>query len=223
MSGLAEEDVDESAARVWAKRGLMAVAVIAASAGVVFVAKQLTAPPGAKQKQMAKIRIVPDTPPPPPPPKEERRPEPPKEAKQVNVERPKEPAREEVEQLKMEGQGSDDGLAGLAAGPVTSEYSGQVIGSADGSRFAWYKGVLQSQVQGALQRKEDLRNRDFRVVVRIWLAADGAVVRSELMGSTGDADLDQRVRTALAQLPPISERPPEGLPQPVTMRLISSS
>ena len=36
--------------------------------------------------------------------------------------------RSRPEQLKMEGQGSDDGLAGLAAGTVSQEYAGQKIG-----------------------------------------------------------------------------------------------
>lgn len=227
MSGLAEEEVEQAPWIVWAKRAGIAVLLLAVGAGVVWLGRGLSTPAGPQQRQMAKIRIVPDTPPPPPPPqKEEKRPEPPKDAREARVEQPREPTpQQEPEQLKMEGPGSADGLAGVAAGTVNNEYSGQVIGGGNGggSRFAWFKGVLQSQIQSALQRNEDLRKNDFRIVVRIWLSADGSVSRSELVGSTGDREVDNRVRTALAQLPPLSERPPEGLPQPVTMRLISRS
>lgn len=222
MSGLAEEELEQAPWIVWAKRVGIALALLVVGVGVVILGRELSTPMGPKQKQMAKIRIVPDAPPPPPPPKEEKRPDPPKEAKEIKVEQPKEATPQEAEQLKMEGQGSDSGLAGLAAGSVRSEYDGQKIGG-DGNRFAWFKGVLQSQIQSALQKNDKLRTSDYRIVVRLWLATDGSVSRSELAGSTGNSDLDDRLRMALSQLPPLTERPPEGLPQPVTMRLTSRS
>jgi protein TonB len=222
MSGLAEEEFDDKPWLTWAKRGGIVLLLVVVGIGIVMVARQLSSKSSPQQKQMAKIRIVPDTPPPPPPPpREEKRPEP-KETKEVKVEQPKPDQPQEAQQLKMEGQGSDNGLAGVGAGTVNSEYNGQKIGG-DGGRFNWFKGVLQRYVQSALQNDTRLRKDEYRVVVKLWLQPDGSVSRAELVGSSGSNDIDERLRLGLAGLPPMSERPPEGLPQPITMRLTSRS
>lgn len=222
MSGLAEEELEQSLATIWAKRGGAALLLALMLLGVVHLARELAAPAATQQKQMAKIRIVPETPPPPPPPKEEKKPEPPKEVKENRVEPPKEqpPQPQEAQPLKMEGQGSDTGLAGLQAGAVQNDYIGQKLGDG-GNRFSSYLGMLQQELNRALQKVDQLRTADYRVVVRVWVGADGSVSRAELAGSTGNADIDERLRQALAVVPPLRERPPDGMPQPVRLRLTS--
>jgi protein TonB len=228
MSGLAEDEVEQAAWVVWAKRGGGLLLLLAVIAGVVLLARQMSKSTSAPQRQTARIAIVPNTPPPPPPPpKEEKKVEQKENPKQVDADRPKPVAQQPDEQIKMEGAGSDTGLAGIGAGKVTSDYSGQKIGGgggdAAGSRFAWYKAVVQQMVQTALQKNNKLRSTNYRVIVKIWLGADGVVSRAELSDSTGNPDMDERLRTALSQLPPFGERPPEGLPQPITMRLTTRS
>lgn len=218
MSGLAESELDQAPWVVWAKRGGGSAMIVLAIAGIWFLAKNLATPMSAPQKQMAKIRIVPETPP-PPPPKEEKRPEP-KEVKENKVEQQKEqPKPMEAEALKMEGQGSDRGLAGVAAGSVSNDYIGQKIG--DGNRYASYLGLIQIELNRALQKIEKLRTAEYRVIVRVWLSPDGTVTKAELASSSGNPDVDERLRSALAQLPPLREQPPEGMPQPVRVRLTS--
>lgn len=230
MAGLAEDDIGGSPARIWAKRAGLLGLIVLFVGGAWLLVRQFMEAPSAPKRQVARISIVPNTPPPPPPPpKEEKRVEPKEPQKQVEVQQPKPAAEAPAEQqLKMEGQGSDAGLAGVGAGKVTAEYAGQPLGpriggSDGGARFAWYKGVIQQVIQRELQKNAALRKGSYRVVVRVWLRPDGSVERSELSDSTGDRDLDQRIRAALTELPPLSERPPEGLPQPVTMRLTSRS
>ena len=220
MSGLAEDELTQAGWVVWAKRGGGVALLILVLAGVAFLAKELSAPSSAQQKKMAKIRIVPDTPP-PPPPKEEKKPEPPKEVKENKLEPPKEqpPTPQEAEQLKMEGQGSDNGLAGLAAGTVRSDYIGQKLG--EGNRFSGYLGLVQQELNRALQKIEKLRTADYRVIVRLWITPDGTVSRAELASSSGSQELDERLQKILAQLPPLRERPPADMPQPVKVRLTS--
>lgn len=223
MPGLAEEELAQPPWQLWGKRLGIGLLFIVVGVGVVLLARQFSFKPSQQQKQMAKIHIVPDTPPPPPPPpKEEKRPEPPKETKEMKIEQPKQEQPVPTEQLKMEGAGSDQGLAGLSSGPVKSEYDGQRIGDA-GNRLAWFKGVYQRYVQSALQADARLRKDEYRIVVRLWLLPDGAVSRAELTASTGNVDTDERLRTALLALPPLGERVPEGLPQPVVLRLTSRS
>jgi periplasmic protein TonB len=218
MSGLAETELDQAGWVIWAKRGGGAVLMLLLVVGIWFVAKTLSAPSTPHQRQIAKIRIVPDTPPPPPPPKEEK-PQP-KEVKETKIEQPKDqPKPMEAEPLKMEGQGSDKGLAGVAAGTVSSDYIGQKLG--DGNRYARYMATIQLELNRALQKVDKLRSADYRVIVHLWLNPDGTVTKAELADSTGNADLDERMRKVLAQLPPMRERPPEDMPQPVRVRLTS--
>lgn len=221
MAGLAEDDIAEAPWKSWAKRGLLALVLAAVAAGVVLVARQLTSQPGPQQKQMAKIRIVPDTPP-PPPPKQERPPDPPKEvkeAKEIKVDQPKPAQAPPTEQLKMEGDASADGLAGVIGGAVTQEYAGGPLGRGGG----WYGGVIERELQRMLARDERIRGMEFRVVLKLWLGPDGQLQRFEIAQSSGDAKADAAVRQALAELPALHERPPEGLPQPISLRITSRS
>lgn len=231
MSGLAEAEVDISPLALWGRRVGLFVVVVLVLLGIYLLARQLMRPVPHNAKQTAKITIVPDTPPPPPPPpKEEKKPEPPKESpKEVKLEQPKQeqqPKPQESEQIKMEGPGSDNGIAGVAAGAVEKDYAGQKIGG-DGSgggadRFGYFRGTVQAHIQRALQRDVRLKGKEYRVVVRFWFNHDGSL-RAELADSTGDDSLDGQLRAALTALPPLAEAPPEGLPQPARVRLTSRS
>lgn len=230
MAGLAETELDQSPLVLWMKRGMIALVIGALIAGAVLLVSKLTKPSAAPSRQ-AKIKlVVPDTPPPPPPPpKEEKKPEPPKDSpKEVKIEQPKTeaPPQQPAETLKMEGAGSDNGIAGIGSGTVQNDYVGQKIGSEStggGDRFKWYGGLIQAQIQAALARNAKLRGRDYRVNVRVWLLPNGTVERAELAASSGNEEVDEQVRLALAEMPPLSERPPEGLPQPVKLRVTSRS
>jgi TonB family protein len=213
---------------VWAKRGGIALGLAGALWGAVHLVMQLMKPTGAPERQTARIAIVPNTPPPPPPPpKEEKKVEQKENPKQAEIDRPKPVQQPPDEQIKMEGQGSDSGLSGITAGAVTKDYEGQKIGGGGGdgagSRFAWYKLVVQQYVDSALQKNSKLRSNNYRVVVKIWLGPDGSVTRTELTDTTGNPDMDGQLRTALSQLPAFGEKPPDGLPQPIVMRLTTRS
>lgn len=230
MSGLAEDEVDRSPFVLWAKRLGGAVFVSAALAGMWFLVKNLAKPTTGPARQVAKITIVPNTPPPPPPPKDEKHPEPPKESpKEVKIEQPKQeqpPQPQQAEQLKMEGQGSDTGLAGLAAGAVSQEYAGQKIGG-DGTpggasnrmQFSVFTNALQRHLQEQLARNRKLRDADYRMVVKVWLDRVGVIERVEVANSSGNREMDEAIRTALADISAMRQAPPDDLPQPVRVRI----
>jgi TonB family protein len=220
VSGLAEEEVEQAAWVVWARRVGGALLLVVALGGVVLLARELGSSPGPQQRQMAKIRIVPETPPPPPPPREEPKREPPKDVKEVKVEQPRQAPPAPTEQLKMEGEASDNGVAGLIAGSVTRDYAGGPLG---GSRFAWYGDLMQQEVRQVLAKNPKLRSGDYTVVVKIWVTSEGRVSRVELVSGSGKGDTDDLIRAALAELPPMRERPPEDMPWPVKLRVTSRS
>ncbi len=223
MSGLAEEDIGVSP---WRRRVRIAgaiVLVILIIAAVVVMLSGLSAGGKPQARQVTRITVMPDTPPPPPPPpREEPRPEPPKdsprepEPEQPRVDQTPDP---QPEQLKMEGA-AGEGSSPFASGTVLNEYRGGEIGSGGGGlAYAFYTAQLQRHLQGQLARVQSLRRQDYRIVVRVWLAADGSFARLELDGSSGDGGIDEALRTAFAGLSPMTARPPAEMPQPIKVRI----
>ena len=218
MSGLAEEELDQPPAGRWlriAGGGLLAVLAIGVA---VFLLKNLGGSGPVQKKQVTRITVLPDTPPPPPPPKEE--PKQPKETRDVKVEQPKPVEMPQAEQLKMEGQ-AGEGSSPFAAGAVRNDYIGGAIGSGKGgmAQFAFFSNALQRHVQEELARNRKVKLGDYRVMVNIWIAADGTIRRAELAGSTGSADTDSALRTALTEIGPMRTGVPDNLPQPIKLRI----
>jgi len=184
--------------------------------------------PSAPSRQVTKISIIPDTPPPPPPPpREEKRPEP-KEQKDVKVEQPKpvEAPPQQAEQLKMEGA-AGDGPSAFASGDVTNEYKGGDIGSTIGGapakpnrmQYAFYTNALQRHIQDELARNRNVKQIDYRVVVKVWLGRDGSIQRAVLDDSTGDDKADSALSAALADMRAFRDAPPADMPQPIRLRI----
>jgi protein TonB len=181
-------------------------------------------------KAAPKISLIPMTPP-PPPPKEEKKPEPPKEQKEVKEmpAAPKDaPPAPPSQELKMDGP-AGDGPSAFSAGKITSDDISNV-GKAPAvapaavpatglfSPFGGYANQLKSEVQRLLQRNKDLRTQSYRIEVRIWLGKDGSLQRHELVGSTGDTELDALIGQTLAATKAFSQ-PPDRMPQPIRLRI----
>ncbi len=217
------------------RRGGRWIARIALAAGlccfvgvVAWSACALMADKKTTRKQIVQISLLKPPPPPPrpPPPPEQKRPEP--EAKQeVKVPEPEQPqpadeAPPPSEQLGLDadGNGSGDGF-GLAAkkgGRDITTIGGEGGG---GSQFAWFTGLVQSELQEQLQKNSKLRGADYKVVLRVWFGRDGRLARYELAGSSGNPQIDQNLRLALDEMPRLKQAPPESMPQPVKLRVTS--
>ncbi|MFN0316743.1 MAG: TonB C-terminal domain-containing protein [Burkholderiales bacterium] len=178
-----------------------------------------------KKRSVQEISLVRPPPPPPPPKPEEKLPEPEvKEEVKIPEDQP-EPENQQAEQpppgeqLGVDAQGSGNGDSfGLLGKPGGRDVT--TIGGGD--KFAWYAGVLRAQLQKALARNDKLRGAEFKVIVRVWVEADGTVKKAELMDSTGDSEKDKKIQLALAEIPPLRDTPPADLPQPIRFRLSST-
>lgn len=207
--------------RAYAPVAGIAVAVLLVVGGLAwFVVQGMGEPAAPAKKTVQQITVIkppppPDTPPPPPPPPEE----------EVEIDEP-EPTPEvaEAEQPPIGEQlGLDaDGSAGGDAFGLLARRGGRdlLAGGGEGG-FGWYSNVLKGDLIGRLSEIRDIRKDRYSVSVRLWLAPDGRVERYSLVGSTGKPDLDRDLQAALASLDRVSERPPEGLPQPVRLRIVS--
>ena len=213
--------------------GLVIVVLVLAGYGAKLWFDSKSAAP----RKPPKISLIPTTPPPPPPPpKEEKRPEPPKEIKEVKVQ-PLEPKNEPPpdQSLKMEGAAGDAPSA-FAGGKVVSEDMGKVgnpgvIGGTGGASasargtvqdpFNTYATAVKGELQRNLARRAELKRRRYGVEINLWVAGDGRLTRFEVLGSSNDDDTDAAIRNALAALGSFSEAPPPNMPQPLRLRIVA--
>ena len=216
-------DKNESQALVWVKRIVGIIVALLVIGGLIYGVKSLMSGGQVAKKQVTTIKLIPDTPPPPPPPPPK---EPPKEQvkeqpKEIKVEQPKPAETPPAEQLKMEGP-AGDGPSAFAAGPVSNDYKGgevKTIGSDGGVKFNWYAGLVKSQIETALEKDEKITQGQYKLIVSVWLKANGDLEKIEVVQSDALPEINQSIRTALDNMPAMRELPPEGMPQPIKLRI----
>ncbi|MFA5240795.1 MAG: TonB family protein [Sulfuricella sp.] len=158
---------------------------------------------------------------PPPPKPEEKPPEPEKqEIKQdVNIPEPQQDAQPDEpppgQSLALDAAGTA-GTDGFGLGANKGGKS--LIGGGGGSRFGWYTGTIQQAIQDAMTRNQP--KGEFRAIVKLWVNSDGSIKRYELAGSSGKAEIDSAIESALERLKGLKE-PPEDMPQPIKLRISS--
>lgn len=221
-----------SSVRLWTKRLLIALLILAVLAGIGYGLKKLFASGPTQKKQITTVKLLPDTPPPPPPPPPK---EPPKETpKEQPKEAPKEPEPKPVEappaeNLKMEGA-AGDGPSPFQAGAVNNEYKGgdvttgpKIGGKKNMAAFAWFTGKIDGQIKKVLAAEPELAKAKYQIEVRVYLNARGDIERAELLDSSGNAETDALLRKVLAKIPPLGESAPEDMPRKVVIRVTSQN
>ncbi|NVO17598.1 MAG: TonB family protein [Rhodoplanes sp.] len=99
--------------------------------------------------------------------------------------------------------------------PTTALPSNLPTNTASPHVVARYYGRIQGALRQAFCFDAHTRPSDYRVAVSFWIAASGTVSRVEILGSTGDSDLDSAVDDKIRGLP--IGAPPPGFAQPVTL------
>jgi protein TonB len=169
-------------------------------------------------------------PPPPPPPRklEEKPPEPPKVREEIKIDTPRPVDEPKVADeapapgplgLDAPGSGPGDGF-GLAARPGGRDIT--LGGGGGGLGFSMFANGAARHIAQELARVEQLRHVEYRVEVRVWIAKDGRIERAEMAGSSGDARTDALIREGLSRMTALRGPVPEGLPQPLRVRVTSS-
>ncbi|MBV8125336.1 MAG: hypothetical protein JO370_14825 [Paucibacter sp.] len=219
---------------------LVAVVVAAAVLGLLLAGRYLRELLGKSEgpKKPPKISLVaPPPPPPPPPPKFEKKPDPPKEQKEIKVpqpvpqQSPQPPA--PSQDLKMDGP-AGNGPSAFSSGGITSEDLSHVGtgngGNGSGARtgmfnpFTNYANLAKGELQRFLNKKDALKHRRYSLEVHLWMTASGSTInRVELVGGTGDAETDDVIRQILAALPPMSQPAPTDMPMPIRLRITTGA
>jgi hypothetical protein len=86
---------------------------------------------------------------------------------------------------------------------------------AQGSRFV---SALQAGILATLCGNAQTRPGSYRIALELWISPNGAVQRTELIGSTGDAMRDALLGSVLQGVA-IDAVPPPGTPQPLIMAI----
>ncbi|SEL01657.1 outer membrane transport energization protein TonB [Nitrosovibrio tenuis] len=177
---------------------------------------------------LQQITLLKPPPPPPPPPPEQKPPEP---VVKEEVKLP-EPAPEPMDQADEPPPGPDLGIdaegtgSGDAFGLVGKKGGADLIGGgAKGNPWAWYDAIVNDAVnsafQEALAREKALKDKTYKVVVKMWIDATGKVTRTALVDKTGDLKVDELLKDVLQNLRALRDAPPADMPQPIKIRVTS--
>lgn len=198
---------------------------LAAAVLIALWLKDLLTPKGPVQKMKVQQITLVKPPPPPPPPPEQKPPEP-EIKEEVKVDQPEptpepQPAEAAPAPLNV-GEGAEGGIdVGGTRGVPTLAGSG----GGRGNPWGWYDAILNDAVndafQKALSREKALKDKNYKVIVKVWLDGAGRVTRAALVDSTGDIRADEVLKDALRDMRALREGPPADMPQPVKIRVTS--
>ncbi len=208
---------------------LIGLALALAIVVAVYMLQDLFKKPVQQKKQVQQITMIQPPPPPPPPPPEQKPPEPEPEVEKLPEPEPElepEPKPEEAQEPPGEDLGVDaDGTAGADGFGLVGKKGGRgLLGGSGGNAILWYGGQVKNALEEGLQKllDEKARNAAYTVYLKVWVNTDGSVNRVELAQASGNKDVDESMKAALAKLSfTLPKAPPENMPQPIKIRLTS--
>jgi hypothetical protein len=200
--------------------GFVAVAVLAAAAGIGQVIKG-DATPRKRVMDTVALKLVP--PPPPPPPKEPPPPPPPKMVEKQKIDPPqdKPEAPKPVDApppgpLALDAKGG----AGNDSFGLGGKLGGADYGPGGGSRFGHYSILMQGQLKRALAEYQKLSGVRYSGTVRLHLNASGGIVGVEVLRISSDnGEAGGLIQQAIATMASFSEAPPSEMPTTVVLKV----
>ncbi len=218
----------------WAPRLIVvAFLLLFLVAAVYFLRDIIFADDSHKKNVIHEISLIK---PPPPPKPEEKPPEPEVKKEEVKIPEPETPPppADQPDNAKQDEPppandlGLDaDGQAGSDSFGLGANKGGRsIIGGGGGNggggnRYGWYAGMIEKGIQDVLDKNKELAKDNYKVVIKVWVNKDGSVERFDLGGSSGNPETDKAIRTALKEMTRVKEPPPDGMPQPVKLRITS--
>lgn len=210
----------------WARWGVIVLCLAGATMLGLWLKELLGSDDPPPKRSLQQITLIKPPPPPPPPPEQK----PPEPVVKEEVKLP-DPAPEPMEKadepppgpdlgVDAEGTGDGDGF-----GLVGKKGGADLIGGARGNPWAWYDAIVNEAVnsafQDALSREQALKDKTYRVVVKVWIDTGGKVARVALVDKTGNPRVDELLEDVLQSLKALREGPPADMPQPLKIRVTS--
>lgn len=204
------EDDDESSGKL--KPIIFVAVVICLSVLIIwYVGGMLSQPIETPKKTVQEIKVI--RPPPPPPEVEEEPPPEPEVEEEVDIPEPEPEALPDVPDMEPPpgeqlGLDADGAAGGDAFGLVGRKGGRSLLGSGNGSRFAWYGKIVSSDLHERLNEDSKLRSKSYKVQCNLWLNRAGQITKFKMLNSTGDNELDARIKDVLNSIVSVSENPP---------------
>lgn len=185
--------------------------------------------PAPPRQEIVTITLPPPPPPPPPPKVEPPPPEdvPPPEEEMVMQDPvaedepppddtpPDAPPSDDLS-TGIAGNGPDMGLSSGGGG------SGRIGGNGrkgGGSKWGYYAAKVQNSIAAALRRNPSTKSATFSMQVKVWADSSGRITRAQLVGTSGNAAVDQAIKNQVLAGLQLPEPPPDGMPMPINMRI----
>jgi protein TonB len=192
------------------------VAVTTLGVGAIALMRSfLLSTPGQAKQVVQQIQLIRPPPPPPDLPPPEEKVEVPDPQQKPDPTPSNEPPPGERLGLDAEGSAGGDEF-GLAA-----RKGGRDLLASGGSAYAWYAGLLKSQIVDQLNSEQHARLGNYSVVVRVWIRDDGTVDRVRIAQSSGNRERDQAIEAALSRITRLPQAPPADMPEPISLRIVS--
>lgn len=204
---------------------ILVVAVLCGAIWFVSRDSKSTRKPVASSDMM-EITIAPPPPPPPPlpppPPPPENEPPPEEEMIEQEIVQDDEPPPEDA---------APEPPSDLDLGPGSKGGTGPSLGSrggngprknvlrGSGSKFGWYAAKVQSTIREALGRNTSTRSATMSLQVRVWADSSGRIIRAQLVGTSGNASVDQSIRNQVLTGLQLPQPPPADMPMPINLRI----
>lgn len=178
----------------------------------------------SRKQSLQQITLI--KPPPPPPPPE--KPPEPVVKEEIKLSEPEPEPMEQADEpppgpdlgIDAEGTGNGDGF-----GLVGKKGGADLIGGSRGNPWAWYDAIVNDAVssafQDALSREKALKDKTYKVVVKVWIDAGGKISRVVVVDKTGDPKVDELIKEVMQNLRALREGPPADMPQPLKIRVTS--
>ena len=165
-------------------------------------------------KPWRQVQVVQVIRPPPPPPEKTEQPLPKDEPEPVPDNEPA-PA---DQPLGIDAEGTAGGDAfGLAARSGGSD----LVGGSGSAPFAWYTNRIADAVRDRLSGLACAKGAKGSLSVHVVVDMEGKLKQVQLATSTGNDKVDQCIATGLTSMPPMNDRPPPGMPEQVTIKVVS--
>jgi len=210
--------------KAWMGRIAMVAGVVLVLVAAGMLIRHLIGGNQSKKHYVPQISLI--KPAPPPPPKEEKPPEPVKK-EEVKIDQPKpqdtpepksddnKPAGKDLAVDADATSGSDGfGMVAKRGGTDLLATGGGNGSGANRAQFSIFTSSAQQVLHEEIKKRLKVKNREYRVNYKIWLDSEGNIKRFELV-PTGTPEIDDDLRTALAEVRGLNLAPPPEMPQPL--------
>lgn len=192
------------------------IVVVVAGLLIMFVRNMMADKADGPQRPVAQIvKIVR----PPPPPEEPPPPPPPEEKIEEPIEQ-QEPEQAPEEAAPAEQLGLDaEGAAGADGFGLAARKGGRDLVGTGTAPFRWYTDLVARSLEGCFSEDEAVRRGNYKVDVKVKVETDGSLRILDLVGSTGNVEIDAAIRARKGCN--IGQSRPIEVPSLATVRLTS--